>query len=49
MENTKRPAEAQNQQPQNSEAPISDAALEEVNAGIIPPLPKPPEESDQTF
>lgn len=49
MENSKRPAEAQNQQPQNSEAPISDSALEEVNGGRIPPLPKPPEESDPTF
>lgn len=49
MENSKRPAEAQNPQPQNSEPSIPDAALEEVNAGIIPPLPKPPEESDQTF
>lgn len=49
MENTKRPAEAQNQQPQNSEAPISDSALEEVNGGIYPSKPKPPRESDQTF
>lgn len=49
MENSKRPAEAQNQQPQNSEAPISDSALEEVNGGRILLPPKPLEESDQTF
>lgn len=49
MENSKRPAEAQNQQPQNSEAPISDSALEEVNGGRIPVIPKPSEDSDPTF
>lgn len=49
MENSKRPAEAQNQQPQNSEAPISDSALEEVNGGLIPVIPKPSEDSDPTF
>lgn len=49
MENTKRPAQAQNPQPQNSEPSIPDAALEEVNGGIYPSKPKPPRESDQTF
>ena len=49
MENTKRPAEAQNQQPQNSEPSIPDAALEEVNVGLIPVIPKPSEDSDPTF
>lgn len=49
MENSKRPAEAQNQQPQNSEPSIPDAALEEVNGGLIPVIPKPSEDSDPTF
>ena len=49
MENTKRPAEAQYQQPQNSEPSIPDAALEEVNGGLTPVIPKPSEDSDPTF
>lgn len=49
MENTKRPAQAQNPQPQNSEPSIPDAALEEVNGGLIPVIPKPSEDSDPTF